>query len=123
MHFGNPLRKGSCADPENIRHYSEYEVAPSNEQRDLMVVLPQKDFAWSSHNESAIKIDEKAGIWNCEIRIPLDAISATKPAAGTRWRLNLFRCDCAHKANLAWSPTLGTTFHTPDKFGVLEFSP
>lgn len=111
------------ADPENIRHYSEYEVAPSNEQLDLMVVLPQKDFAWRSHYESAVKIDEKAGVWFCEMRIPLAAIGATKPAAGARWRLNLFRCDRAHQANLAWSPTLGATFHTPDKFGVLEFSP
>ena len=35
--------------------------------------------------------------------------------------LNLYRIDRANKAFLAWSPVLTGSFHTPEKFGVLEF--
>ena len=111
-----------ATDPEKPRRYAELEVAPTNERLDVMVVdLPKKDFEWTSHFQSAVKVDTKAKVWKCEMRIPLSALSETLPAAGTRWRLNLFRCDRANQAGLAWSPTLSGTFHVPEKFGVLEF--
>ncbi len=109
------------ADPQDLRHYTEYQVAPTNEKLDLSLRLPERDFAWTSGIESAVKVDKKAKMWTCELRIPLKALSDTKPSAGTRWRVNLFRCDRAHKAFLAWNPTLGGSFHVPEKFGVLEF--
>ena len=55
------------------------------------------------------------------MRIPLEKLSAARPAKGTRWRLNLYRHDIAHQAFLAWSPTATGTAHTPEKFGYLEF--
>jgi len=55
------------------------------------------------------------------MRIPLKALTATPPKAGTQWRLNFFRCDRANNAFLAWNPTLSRSFHVPEKFGVLEF--
>ena len=61
------------------------------------------------------------GIIACEMRIPLQALSDDKPLLGNHWRINLFRCDRAHKAFLAWNPTLSGSFHAPEKFGVLEF--
>jgi len=66
-------------------------------------------------------VDTKAKVWKCEMRIPLSALSETLPAAGTRWRVNLFRLDRANHAGLAWSPPLNGTFHMPERFGVLEF--
>ena len=110
------------SDGQDIRRYTEFEVAPTNEKLDLILKLPERDFDWSSQFTSAVTVDEKAKIWTCEMRIPLKALSEVKPAAGTRWRLNLYRCDRAHKAFLAWSPTLQGSFHTPEKFGVLEFA-
>jgi hypothetical protein len=56
------------------------------------------------------------------MRIPLTSLSETKPMLGTRWRINLYRCDRAHNAFLAWSPTLTGSFHAPGKFGWLEFT-
>jgi predicted TIM-barrel fold metal-dependent hydrolase len=109
------------SDVTNINHYTEFEVAPTNEKLDLILNLPERDFAWSSEFSSAVHVNEKAKVWTCEMRIPLKALSKSKPAAGTRWRLNLYRCDRAHKAFLAWSPTLQGGFHAPEKFGVLEF--
>jgi len=43
------------------------------------------------------------------------------PAAGAQWRSNLYRCDRAANAFLAWSRTLSQAFHTPGKFGISEF--
>jgi len=111
-----------ATDAEKPRHYAEFQVAPTNERLDLMVVnLPEKDFEWTSHFQSVVKVDTKARMWKCELRIPLSALSATPPVAETRWRLNLLHRDCANHASLAWSPPLSSTFHVPEKFGVLEF--
>ena len=55
------------------------------------------------------------------MRLPLAALARTKPAAGTRWRLNLYRHDVAHQAFLAWNPTLTQSYHTPTRFGWLLF--
>ena len=57
------------------------------------------------------------------MRIPLKALASSAPQAGTRWRINFFRCDRANKAALAWNPTLTGSFHVPERFGVLEFGP
>jgi hypothetical protein len=111
------------ADPDNLRHYTEYQVAPTNERLDLLLRLPDRDFNWNSGFQSAVHIDESARTWKCELRIPLKSLSPVPPAAGTRWRFNLFRCDRAHQASLAWNPTLTASFHEPDKFGILEFAP
>jgi hypothetical protein len=110
------------SDANSLNHYAEFEVAPSNERLDLKVSLPDRDFAWESHFQSAVKVDRAAGVWDCEVRIPLAALSATPPAAGTKWRINLYRMDRANKAGLAWNPCLTPTFHTPERFGVLEFA-
>jgi predicted TIM-barrel fold metal-dependent hydrolase len=109
-------------DSGNPKHYTEFEVAPTNERLDLMIVnLPQKDFTWNSQFQSAVSIDVKAKVWKCEMRIPLKRLSDVGPTAGTRWRLNLFRADRANRAFLAWRPTLAGSFHVPERFGTLEF--
>jgi hypothetical protein len=108
-------------EPDAIGRYAEFEVSPSNERLDVMIDLPKKDFAWDSHFRSAVRINKKAGTWNCEMRIPIQAFGGSAPSAGTHWRMNLFRCDRANKAALAWSPALAGSFHTPKKFGTLQF--
>ena len=109
------------ADPQNLRHYSEFEVAPTSERLDLMINLPAKDFQWESHFRAAARVNQKAGVWTCEMRIPLKPLAAAPPGVGARWRLNLYRADRAHQAFLAWSPTLVGSAHAPERFGVLEF--
>lgn len=109
------------SDAQNIARYGEFEVAPTNERLDLMVNLPDKDFQWDSGFRSATRVNRKAGVWSCEMRIPLKSLSSSAPGAGARWRLNLYRADRAHGAFLAWSPTLVGSAHAPERFGVLEF--
>jgi hypothetical protein len=109
------------SDPPTPGHYVEFEVSPTNERLDVMVNLPGKDFAWDSGFRSGVRLNKQARTWTCEMRIPIQAFGGNAPAAGTRWRLNLFRCDRANHASLAWSPTLTDTFHCPERFGALEF--
>lgn len=110
-----------ASDPADLKRYAEFQVAPTNERLDLKLALPERDFAWSSGFESAVAVDRRAGVWSCEWRIPMPALADAAPRAGARWRLNLFRCDRANRAALAWSPTMNGNFHTPEKFGTLEF--
>jgi predicted TIM-barrel fold metal-dependent hydrolase len=109
------------SDWQNINRYAEYEVAPTNERLDVLLNLPEKNFGWDGRAQSAVKVDKKRKVWTVEWRMPLEVLSSAKPAPGTRWRLNLYRCDKASNAYLAWSPVLKSSFHTPEKFGVLEF--
>ena len=109
-------------DPQRPNHYAEFEVAPTGEKLDVLVDLPDKDFAWRSGCEAAAKLDRRAKVWTAELRIPLAALASTKPTPGTRWRLNLYRHSAADRAFLAWSPTATGTTHTPERFGWLEFS-
>jgi predicted TIM-barrel fold metal-dependent hydrolase len=110
------------ADPQDLGHYAEFQVAPTNERLDLSLRLPERDFAWQSGFRSAVKVDPAARVWTCEMRIPLRSLSQIQPRAGTRWRMNLFRFDGAHQAYLTWSPTLSGSFHVPEKFGRLLFA-
>lgn len=110
-----------ASDPQNPWRYSEYEVAPTNEKLDLILEAGKGDFAWSSGFQTAVKVDQQTRRWTCEMRIPLKSLASTKPQAGAKWRLNFFRCDRANNAFLAWNPALTGSFHTPEKFGVLEF--
>jgi hypothetical protein len=109
------------ADLEGPGNYAEFEWAPNGEQLDLTIAGPEKEFAWSSGMESAVTIDEAARVWRVEVRIPLKAISSIPPGANTRWRINLYRHDKASGVGLALSPTLRGSFHTPARFGWLQF--
>ena len=110
-------------DPNQVGRYSEYEVAPNGEKLDVVIDPPRKDFEWSSGFESAVKIDRQRKVWRAEMRIPIAAFFGFRPEPGKRWRLNLYRIDRANHALLAWNPTLNGSYHTPERFGILEFMP
>jgi predicted TIM-barrel fold metal-dependent hydrolase len=108
-------------DLNKVTRYGEYEVSPSNEWVDLICDLPAKDFAWNGGLESAVTMDEQRKVFTVEIRLRVDKLTEKKPVPGSRWWLNLYRIDRANKAFLASSPTMNGSFHTPEKFGFLEF--
>lgn len=108
-------------DAGNAKRYVEVEVAPTNERLDVLVDLPEKDFDWSSGAETKVLIDEEAKVWWAVVRIPWTAFGK-QPNAGDRWKMNLYRCDRAGEASLAWRPVLRGSFHAPDRFGLLEFA-
>lgn len=65
--------------------------------------------------------------WFAELGIPFASIGAT-PQPGAVWRVNFCRIDRPSRDNsiprelTAWSPPLRETFHTPERFGYLEFA-
>ncbi|MBM3824304.1 MAG: hypothetical protein FJ404_15695 [Verrucomicrobia bacterium] len=110
-----------ASDPARPEVYTEFEVAPTGEKLDLTLTPDRKDFEWSSGFEAATRVDRRGGVWTCEMRIPLAALSSKPPRAGDRWRLNLYRHQAATRTFLAWSPTATRTAHTPHRFGWLRF--
>lgn len=114
-------------DPKNEKFYYEFEVAPTNEKLDLVITpeIPdvQKRLEWNSGWESFVKRDERNKVWTTVMKIPLRALHSEGVKPGTRWRANFYRIDRDQKAFLAWNPTLNGSFHTPSRFGSLEFLP
>ncbi len=110
-----------ASDPTALDHYRELQWAPTGETLDLALEAGSRDFAWSSGAVSAVKVNSRALVWRVEACIPWSAFGGEPPAPGSRWRLNLFRHDTAHRAGLAFSPTLSSSFHIPNRFGWLEF--
>ena len=104
-----------------LPRYTEYEWAPNGDWLDLSCEPQNKDFGWNSGMESAASVDEEHHVWRIEVRIPMSALSKKALEPGTRWRINLYRHDTATRGFLAFSPTLTDTFHTPARFGWLEF--
>jgi hypothetical protein len=114
-------------DPQNEKLYYEFEVAPTNEKLDLVITpdIPQveKRLEWNSGWESFVKVDSDKKVWTTVMRIPLHALSPEPAKPGTKWRINFYRIDRANRAFLASNPTLTGSFHTPARFGTLEFLP
>jgi predicted TIM-barrel fold metal-dependent hydrolase len=113
-------------DPSNPKVYYEFEVAPTNEKLDLLISPDVPDVTrrleWNSSFESIVKIDEQRKVWTTIMRIPLNALSQQPVKKGTHWKANFYRIDRDGGAFLAWNPTLTRTYHTPERFGWLEFS-
>lgn len=109
------------SDSGQIAKYAEFQVAPNGMKLDLRLELPRRDFEWDSGMTAAAVVDEGRRVWSARMSIPLRSLAEAKPEAGTRWRINLYRCDYANRGFLAWRPTLEGSFHVPARFGVLEF--
>jgi hypothetical protein len=63
--------------------------------------------------------------WCAELALPLRSLAAELPVVGTRWRVNFCRIDRppgVERELTAWSPTGRANFHTPERFGWLEFA-
>lgn len=117
-------------DWNNIRHYREYEVAPTGDWIDLAIDLDKKsDRSWRSGWTTAARIDDKAKIWYAAMRIPLKSVSEKPVTPGTRWRMNLYRIEGQGEDPvrhfLCWNPTCVLNRdpnHVPENFGTLVFA-
>jgi hypothetical protein len=118
-------------DWDNIRHYREFEIAPTADWIDLAIDLDHKGLGrgWKSGWQTAARIDEKAKIWYAACKIPLKSVSEKEIKPGTRWRANLYRIDGegpdAQRRFMCWQPTCVTNRdpnHVPENFGTLVFT-
>jgi hypothetical protein len=117
------------SDFREIRRYKEFEVSPRNEWIDLDIDLRkphhEEGWTWNSGFTHAARIDRKAKVWYAALCIPYAAVDTHAAAAGNRLRLNLYRSQGAppNQVTIAWQPTMTATFHTPERFGLLELTP
>lgn len=116
-------------DPMGDREsYFEFEVNPLNTVLDLVLRKNRsgyaKDFAWRCEGLRTA-VARFAGGWCAEFAIPVRSLLADPPRAGAVWRVNFCRIDRprgAPRELSAWSPTGRENFHTPERFGHLEFA-
>jgi len=117
-------------DWKNIRHYREYEIAPTGERVDLAINLDGggEGRAWNSGWETRARIDDAAKVWYAAAKIPLESVSAAAVGPGTKWRINLYRIDGdgpdPQRRFLCWQPTCVVNRdpnHVPEAFGTLVF--
>lgn len=118
-------------DWQNIRHYREFEIAPTADWIDIAIDLdhPDTTFAWRSGWQTMARIDQRTHTWYAAARIPLRSISTTTVQPGTRWRMNLYRIDGQgpdpRRHFLCWQPTCVVYHdpnHVPEHFGTLLFT-
>ncbi|MBV9924450.1 MAG: carbohydrate-binding family 9-like protein [Acidobacteria bacterium] len=113
-------------ETERIRHYYEFEVAPTGEWIDLALTVTAegRDTDWDFHAGMSAAARVRPGAVTSGLRVPWQALGRT-PRAGERWRCNLFRCvgQDPTRGYLAWQPTHTPepAFHVPDKFGWIVF--
>ncbi|MCA1629767.1 MAG: carbohydrate-binding family 9-like protein [Acidobacteria bacterium] len=111
-----------------VSRYYEFEVAPTGEWLDLAVDVTgaglAREWDYRSGMEVAARVEE--GALTLALCVPWSAFGC-EPRAGERWRANLFRCvgKDPTRGYLAWQPTHAAepSFHVPEKFGSLRFSP
>ncbi len=117
-------------DWTHIRHYREFEIAPTGDRIDLAIDLDREisDHDWQSGWQTLARIDENQKIWYAAAKIPLSAVSNKPVQAGTKWRANLYRIEGLGKDPqrhfLCWQPTCVQNRdpnHVPEHFGTLIF--
>lgn len=113
------------SDASNIKRYKEFQVSPQGEWIDLDIDRGnpggQPGAAWNSGYQVKARIDAANKVWYGEMRIPFAAIDTSKPAAGSKLRIGLFRMEGVHpnRTFMSWQATDGKTYHMPEKFGSL----
>ncbi|MGB7845818.1 MAG: carbohydrate-binding family 9-like protein [Candidatus Acidiferrum sp.] len=118
-------------DWRDIKRYREFEIAPTGDWVDLAIDLNHDsyDAKWDSGWQRQGRIDEKTHIWYAAARVPLRSVSEKPIAAGTRWRVNLYRIDGLGedpvRRFMCWQPTCVVNQdpnHVPEHFGTLVFA-
>jgi hypothetical protein len=117
-------------DWEHIRHYREFEIAPTGDWIDLAIDLDREsyDHSWRSGWHPIARIDEEHKVWYAAAQIPLSSVSPEPVRAGTKWRGNLYRIDGLgadpQRHFLCWQPTCvikRDANHVPEHFGTIVF--
>lgn len=114
----------------DLESYFEIEVNPLGTVLDLVLRKSRSgykaDRAWQCDGLRTL-VRQHAGGWSAEMAIPFASVTNLPPRAGSRWRANFCRIDRPSRDGTlpreltAWSPPLRASFHTPERFGVIEF--
>ncbi len=121
--FFDPVGDSEC--------YFEIEVNPLGAVLDLVLRKNRSgyksDRAWDCDGLRTL-VRKHDGGWSAELAIPFASVTNFPPRADSRWRANFCRIDRPSRDGslprelTAWSPPLRASFHTPERFGVIEFA-
>lgn len=114
----------------DLQGYFEIEVNPLGAVLDIVFRKSRSgykgDWAWDCEGLRT-HVRRKTGAWTVELSVPFSAVAGHPPTVGTEWRVNFCRIDrpsrdgSAPRELCAWSPPRRANFHTPERFGVVEF--
>ena len=115
----------------DLESYFEIEVNPLGTVLDLVLRKSRSgykaDRAWDCDGLRTL-VRRHAQGWSAEMAIPFASVTNSPPRTGSRWRANFCRIDRPSRDGsvprelTAWSPPLRASFHTPERFGVIEFA-
>ena len=117
-------------DWKDIKHYREFEIAPTGDWVDLAIDLGKESYDenWHSGWRTTARIDKVNHVWYAAARIPLRSVSTQPVTPGMRWRANLYRIDGlgpdSQRHFMCWQPTCVVNRdpnHVPEHFGTLIF--
>jgi hypothetical protein len=118
-------------DWTDIKHYREFEVAPTGDWVDLAIDLGREKYEaeWNSGWQRQGRIDEANHVWYAAAKVPLKSVSDHPVKPGTKWRANLYRIDGLgedpQRHFMCWQPTCVVNRdpnHVPEHFGTLVFT-
>jgi hypothetical protein len=114
----------------DLESYFEVEVNPLGTVLDLIFRRNRSgykgDRAWDCDGLRTL-VRKEPGAWTVELAIPFASVTARSLQPGARWRANFCRIDRPSRDGslprelTAWSPPMRGSFHTPERFGVVEF--
>jgi hypothetical protein len=116
------------SDFSDITRYKEFQVSPQGEWVDLDIDRSGKNrgggAAWNSGFQVKARMDATTKTWYGEMKIPFEAIADGPASGGRDLRAGFFRISGAepNKKHISWQVTGGTTFHVPEKFGILRLA-
>lgn len=111
----------------DLENYFEIELNPLNAVLEVVARRSRsgykKDFAWRCNDLRTAARRTPTG-WCGELAILFRSLIAEPPPVGAKWRANFCRIDRppgVERELSAWSSPGRANFHTPERFGYLEF--
>jgi hypothetical protein len=115
----------------DLESYFEIEVNPLGAVLDIVFRKSRSgykgDRAWDC-NGLRTRVRKDATSWTSELAIPFASVTDKVPELGAIWRVNFCRIDRPSRDGTfpreltAWSPPGRASFHTQERFGVVEFA-
>jgi hypothetical protein len=109
----------------DLLSYFEFEVNPLNTVLDLVIRRArsgiQKNFTWQCAGLKT-KTERTSDGWSAAFRIPFASLGDCHPKKNV-WRANFLRIERPQHEGRelsAWSPTFVSSFHVPERFGLLQ---